>query len=107
MVNLKHISEGELLELIKAIFSLAKTLKIWEIRKLYALTSLGLKLKPLVQGLDSQSTEDKARHILEALSLIGTYRDAHREEFDELLDNVFEIAQHKREKVLNVAKRFL
>lgn len=104
-MNLKHISEGELLELIKTIFSLAKTLKIWEIRKFYALTSLVLKLKP--QGLDSQSTEDKARHILEALSLIGTYRDAHREEFDELLDNVFEIAQHKREKVLNVAKRFL
>lgn len=72
-MNLKDISEEELMEIIKTIFSLAKTLKIWEIRKFYALTSLDLKLKPLVQGLDSQSTEDKARHILEALSLIGTH----------------------------------
>lgn len=64
MTQSKDDTSTRLIEILK--------LKIWEIRKFYALTSLGLKLKPLVQGLDSQSTEDKARHILEALSLIGT-----------------------------------
>lgn len=105
-MKLRHIGEEELLELIKAIFSLAKSFRIWEVGKIYSLVSLGLKIKSLLQGLDSQSCETKAENILEALKLVAMYRKSHKEEFEVILDSVFEVVEDKREEVLKIAKKF-
>lgn len=105
-MKLRHIGEEELMELIKAIFSLASSLRIWKVSKIYSLVSLGLKIKPLLQGLDSQSCETKAENILEALKLVAMYRKSHKEEFEDILDSVFEIAENKREEALKIAKGF-
>lgn len=42
-MNLKDMSEGELMELLKAIFSLASSFKIWEVTKMFPLVCLWLK----------------------------------------------------------------
>lgn len=94
-MNLKDMSEGELMELLKAIFSLASSFKIWEVTKIFPLVCLWLKIKPHLQGLGAQ--DEQHEHILAIINLIGSYRDTHRADFEEVLDSIFFVAKNKKQ----------
>lgn len=95
------------MELIKALFSLAKSFKIWGIRKIYSLALLGLQTKPYVSKLRSPHIDEKAEAALEILALIGAYKKDNPKAFDELLDALFEIAQEKKADALILLETFL
>ncbi len=104
-MNLKYMGEGELMELLKAIFSLAKSFRIWEARKMFPLVCLWLKIKPHLQGLGAQ--DEQQEHILAIINLIGSYRDTHRAEFEEILDSIFWVAQNKKADISQIIKSFV
>ncbi|MCX2716137.1 hypothetical protein OQH61_00080 [Helicobacter sp. MIT 21-1697] len=104
-MNLKDMSEEGLLEFIKAIFSLASSFRIWEARKMFSLVCLWLKIKPHLQALDTQ--DEQQEHILAIINLIGSYRDTHRAEFEEVLDSIFFVAQNKKADISQIIKSFV
>ena len=105
--GIDNLSEEDLMQFITAIFSLAKSFKFWEVGKMCRLVSLGLKLKKKLSGLNSLSNDGKLERALDCIEIVGTYRAKNKDEFDGLLDSLYEVASSKKAEALKIAKKFL